>query len=230
MRRDWWLTATEMWHMAMGIRRNSGLRDITAAVEGFMTLAERPPVSAVEALVLRGYALELAWRLRQVRGAIPAGARRSLALFCRSLEAPVISERQAACAGELLNQIVQASARPQLDLASQIRQALDRNRRGRMSVAEVARTLGTNTRYVERAMRRAGDVTISTYQRRRQLEIATDSLRRGQPVKVAAAQAGCSEATLRRLLRAATGLTPREVRLGTGGEEPPRGVPAVTPC
>jgi AraC-like DNA-binding protein len=112
--------------------------------------------------------------------------------------------------GQLEALIADISSLPNVDssLAHRARVVLDASPGRHLTIGDMSARLGTNMGYLSRAFQREFGVSLAQYQRRRRAYVTIGALPAGASIKETAFQNHCAEATVRRLVRAATGRTP----------------------
>jgi AraC-like DNA-binding protein len=211
VRVDWLCELNACWQVTLGLDVRPSRRALARLLRTFGRLT--PPESPLEALLLRGCSLEILLKLQYARGSVPARALGAFDALAHALGTRTAGlAGQQATARDLLHHLEEMTVPQGETLLDCIRHLLQQEHTRRLSAADVARQLGTNVGYVRAVLRSAGEPSIARHERERQLRAGVRAIRQGQPVKAAALAAGCSEATLRRLVRRATGVPPSRAR------------------
>lgn len=210
LRPDWSFALASTWQVAVALDARSRRSDVFMALNGLLTLPITPTSSALERNLLRGFLLELARGLRAARRAIPAHHAHRFDVFCALLEIQRTSTGDLIePARDLILQFREGDEPSLLHTAERIRALLDQSGPTKLTLSALARMLGKNVRYIDRAFRRRYGKSVAAYRREREAQAGLDAIVTGLPLKRAVDLAGCSESTLRRRIRALTGRTPK---------------------
>jgi AraC-like DNA-binding protein len=180
-------------------------------------LESEPAGDSFGASLTRTYVLELAAGLHTASTCVPPTIRMPLRALCGHLFAnPSLAEADRRSAEYLVGELRDwLSARPSA-LALRVRAVLDSCER-RTPTTDLARRAATNARDMIRAFKAAYGLTPSQYHRDQLGAVALERATAGAPVKRIAAELGCSDATVRRLVHQTTGETVRTLKRSRPG-------------
>ena len=219
---DWLLTLSGRWQFAAGLRAGARRADVVSAIE-MLLVPVRGWNRMPDALLLRGWVLELALGLRVAARHLSPPVRMPVLAFAEELCAtPRITGPLRRQARILLRELQAAPAPGESTLAQRARTYLDERSPAPTDLETLVEALETNPGVLTRAFRSTFGRTIVQYQRERRIEAAIGMLAGAVPVKQVAYDLGCGQATLRRLVRRRTGHPPRDVTRGRAFCEAPR--------
>jgi AraC-like DNA-binding protein len=212
--RSWLLTLSGRWQCAAGLRADATVADVATAIESLFV-----PIPGwdqlPDALLLRGWVLELAVGLRVAARRLPPRVRPSVLGFSEQLCAtPRITPQLRQLARALIYELRGNAAVGNPMLAHSVKAYLDEHLPGTVDLDALSRAHGMRPRALARAFRSEFGRTVVQYCRRRRVDLAIGILAGAVPAKQVAYDIGCGQATLRRLVHRATGRAPREITRG----------------
>jgi methylphosphotriester-DNA--protein-cysteine methyltransferase len=209
--RDWLFTLANRWQFAAGLQQCAGPAEIKTALEMLLELPAHTDCG-VERMLMRGFLLEVAAGIRAACRNLPARDRAQLIELSDQLSGA--SQLDLPLRNRIAAALADLQHRPLLEgahLAYRARAWLDAHAPSLVTLAKLARELETNTGDLWGSFKREFGITIATYQRQQRAEAVVAALAAGAAVKQIATDSACGEATVRRLVRATTGCTPRQL-------------------
>jgi AraC-like DNA-binding protein len=207
---DWLVRLNDRRQFAVGLHCQPTPAIVETALQQLLE-SERPDDPIATSLT-RDYVLEAAAGLRIASACVPRAIRTELLPFCdRLLASACLTSDARVSAERLLETLRRDGSVRRSALASRARDLLDQCRQ-RMRAPALAHHVGSNVRETLRTFKADYGMTPSRYLRDQLGALAVERARAGDPVKQIAADLRYSEASIRRLVQQATGVTVRTLK------------------